>query len=790
MSVTAFSDTPASASARLLLTPYLAPVYALCYRLLQHPDQAEDATQETFLAAVKLWSTFIPPPQMGGKDPRLQWLLAIAARRALELRRKTTRQPQPLETSMEPQHEQTPSDAAERAEAIAHLEQALQDLPDDQRELVILHHVAGLSQAEIAASLAIPPRTVSHRITDGVAQLRRRLTREGFARIATGTIGFALMPAPSLPPGLAASLFSHPEILTWSSSASATTTAATASTATAGTAGMGNAAPGVSMSTTATKGTVLMSSKLTLAATAAAAGALAVAYFLLPPHPANAPAAAAPSVAAQPTPTEKGASTNSMPIQTQAAPGIATADASPVTAPANAAASAQPATSAPTNLDAEAAFAAQLTDAERQVRQALAVKTARSYPAAGNGNATTLTTLQLNTTVGSFRIYHDEMQRITVDSIEPVPAVTALAPFEYNSFKVMSAAAAEVSSSLLAGQTRSTLVTSSGNPQIIAMDRPQDPVIHHPQALQMRLDELFPAARPACYTSQALFERVGLAIPEPPELTALITATQAADAEFLKTAEAFVASADKAGPGVDLELAHRQASMLWPAAWKLQEMQKLLAAQIEQYLKDQQSEPNAWSTFAVTRQEELGLFSRAMMAFATRSTIGSQATDETGATHIQVVIPATAQDLTTVTGVNQPDIQMTIGADMRDGRPKMTTNAPEAAMRVTRPPLPHESFNHTKAGEVYSLEMHGETLGHLCTVISANHTANCALSVDVRLAGTRVEGKLAAASIPALLRKLADLAQVDLQDQGKGRWVLTPRIAPDATPPAGTGEGF
>jgi RNA polymerase sigma-70 factor, ECF subfamily len=49
---------------------------------------------------------------------------------------------------------------------------ALDDVPDDQRQVLVMHHVAGLGVREIAEELAIPFETVRSRLRLGMARLR------------------------------------------------------------------------------------------------------------------------------------------------------------------------------------------------------------------------------------------------------------------------------------------------------------------------------------------------------------------------------------------------------------------------------------------------------------------------------------------------------------------------------------------------------------------------------------------------------------------------------------------
>ena len=53
-----------------------------------------------------------------------------------------------------------------------HLRELLDQLPDEQRHVLVLHHVVGLSAPEVADELAIPFETVRSRLRLGMARLR------------------------------------------------------------------------------------------------------------------------------------------------------------------------------------------------------------------------------------------------------------------------------------------------------------------------------------------------------------------------------------------------------------------------------------------------------------------------------------------------------------------------------------------------------------------------------------------------------------------------------------------
>jgi RNA polymerase sigma-70 factor (ECF subfamily) len=68
-----------------------------------------------------------------------------------------------------------PDDFTLRREAAKFLD----ELPDDQRQAVVLHHVVGLSMPELANELGIPFETARSRLRLGIQKLRARVLRRG-----------------------------------------------------------------------------------------------------------------------------------------------------------------------------------------------------------------------------------------------------------------------------------------------------------------------------------------------------------------------------------------------------------------------------------------------------------------------------------------------------------------------------------------------------------------------------------------------------------------------------------
>ena len=68
-----------------------------------------------------------------------------------------------------------PDDYTLRRQAARYLD----ELPEDQRQAVVLHHVVGLSMPELATELGIPFETARSRLRLGIQKLRSRVLRRG-----------------------------------------------------------------------------------------------------------------------------------------------------------------------------------------------------------------------------------------------------------------------------------------------------------------------------------------------------------------------------------------------------------------------------------------------------------------------------------------------------------------------------------------------------------------------------------------------------------------------------------
>ncbi len=141
---------------------------------------ARDLTQETLLASVSRFDTFDPH-----RSKFETWLLGIARRERLAWLRSSERRMARLERYREakgPEIEagevfEPATEARERDEAAAELEQAIEELPPKQRDAMQLV-VGGFGTTEVAETLGISPAGARRRIRIAMKKIRSRWERK------------------------------------------------------------------------------------------------------------------------------------------------------------------------------------------------------------------------------------------------------------------------------------------------------------------------------------------------------------------------------------------------------------------------------------------------------------------------------------------------------------------------------------------------------------------------------------------------------------------------------------
>lgn len=131
----------------------------------------QDASQKVFLVA------FRRLPEFEGRSSLKTWLCGIALRVASDYRhsavhrRERLTEQEPLDVAAVP----TQHDKLEQAERLRELDAVLDDLPIEQRTVLVLFELEEMPGPDIAQTLGIPEGTVRSRL---------RLARQNFMRIA------------------------------------------------------------------------------------------------------------------------------------------------------------------------------------------------------------------------------------------------------------------------------------------------------------------------------------------------------------------------------------------------------------------------------------------------------------------------------------------------------------------------------------------------------------------------------------------------------------------------------
>jgi RNA polymerase sigma factor (sigma-70 family) len=163
----ASGDAGAARALTLRLTPR---VFAHAMRLLGDRAEAEDVTQE---ALMRLWR--IAPDWRRGEAKVSTWLYRVTANLATDRLRK--RRGVALDTVPEPEDDRpSAADGLQDAARAAALQAALAELPERQRQAVVLRHIEGLGNPEIAGIMDISAEAVESLIARGKRALTATLS--------------------------------------------------------------------------------------------------------------------------------------------------------------------------------------------------------------------------------------------------------------------------------------------------------------------------------------------------------------------------------------------------------------------------------------------------------------------------------------------------------------------------------------------------------------------------------------------------------------------------------------
>lgn len=154
-------------------------IFALCYGMLRREDEAKDATQDAFIAAYKNLSRF------RGDSKVSSWLHRIAVNQCLTRKRREKTRSESFFDDSESAEEKvftapsdlSPSKLTEKQETMRAVRQAVQALPPDLKQIVIMKEFEEMTFQQISDTMEIPLSTVKSRLYTALKQLRMKLER-------------------------------------------------------------------------------------------------------------------------------------------------------------------------------------------------------------------------------------------------------------------------------------------------------------------------------------------------------------------------------------------------------------------------------------------------------------------------------------------------------------------------------------------------------------------------------------------------------------------------------------
>jgi RNA polymerase sigma factor (sigma-70 family) len=150
-------------------------------RRVADPSDAEDILQEVFYELVETYRLMKPIEQVGA------WLFRVARNRITDLFRKrkpeaSTNDPVVAEEGesltledLLPSRDAGPEAAYARTVLLAELEDALEELPEEQRDVFLAHEIEGRSFKDLAVETGLSVNTLLSRKHYAVIHLRERL---------------------------------------------------------------------------------------------------------------------------------------------------------------------------------------------------------------------------------------------------------------------------------------------------------------------------------------------------------------------------------------------------------------------------------------------------------------------------------------------------------------------------------------------------------------------------------------------------------------------------------------
>lgn len=167
-----------------LVIKYERKVYTIAYKYMGNHEDASDLAQEAFIKAYQSIGSFRQEAGFG------TWIGRITANKCLDELRRRKRQPHSsLDEELELEDHQvklqlkdpnpSPLEETERKETAAYLQNLINELKPEYKEVILLREFEGLSYEEIAQILNCSLGTIKSRISRARNYLKERIIQEG-----------------------------------------------------------------------------------------------------------------------------------------------------------------------------------------------------------------------------------------------------------------------------------------------------------------------------------------------------------------------------------------------------------------------------------------------------------------------------------------------------------------------------------------------------------------------------------------------------------------------------------
>lgn len=156
----------------ILVRKYQDPLYNIAYRMVGDPDEAKDLAQEAFMRALEGMHTF------DARMPFSSWIYRIGTNAAIDhLRRRARASDFSLENAsrvgkpsggmphgrvgkeLATGYLDDPEELSIVGETSRVVREALLELPENYRAVIVLHHLEGMTYTQIGRVLGVPKNT-------------------------------------------------------------------------------------------------------------------------------------------------------------------------------------------------------------------------------------------------------------------------------------------------------------------------------------------------------------------------------------------------------------------------------------------------------------------------------------------------------------------------------------------------------------------------------------------------------------------------------------------------------